>query len=136
MRINLLMRSILVAEATKPRVLFVSMLFVLMSPSLSRAHAFLDHAVPKVGSTVDASPSTIALTFTQSLEPAFSKVTVSDSAGKQVNDKDAHVDENEATLMTVSVPKLAAGTYTVEWKVTSVDTHRTHGSFTFTVQPK
>jgi copper resistance protein C len=46
------------------------------------------------------------------------------------------VDSKDASIMTVSVPNLPAGTYKVEWKVTSVDTHKTHGSFTFTVQPK
>jgi len=35
----------------------------------------------------------------------------------------------------VGVKPLTAGTYTVKWKVLSVDTHRTQGSFSFTVGP-
>ena len=46
------------------------------------------------------------------------------------------MDASDATVLTVSVGNLPAGTYKVTWKVTSVDTHKTHGSFTFTVQPK
>jgi methionine-rich copper-binding protein CopC len=105
-------------------------------PAVASAHAFLDHAEPKVGSTVEASPPRVALHFTQEIEPAFSTVHVLDGAGKQVDQADAAVDPKDQTTMTVGVPKLAAGTYKVEWKVTSVDTHRTHGSFEFTVQPK
>jgi hypothetical protein len=105
-------------------------------PAFASAHAFLDHADPKVGSTVSASPQTVMLKFTQEVEPAFSSVKVLDSSGKQVDSQDAKVDSKDASIMTVSVPNLPAGTYKVEWKVTSVDTHKTHGSFTFTVQPK
>ena len=61
---------------------------------------------------------------------------VLDSNGKQVDKNDAHVDGTDATLLIVSLSTLPAGTYTVKWKVVSVDTHRTHGTFQFTVQPK
>ena len=49
------------------------------------AHAFLDHALPAVGSTVHAPPAQVKLWFTQKLEPAFSNAQVSDSAGKRVD---------------------------------------------------
>jgi methionine-rich copper-binding protein CopC len=102
----------------------------------SSAHAFLDHADPKVGATVATPPAQIKAWFTQHLEPAFSTMQVLDGDGKQVDKNDAHVDSNDASLLVVSLPPLAAGTYTVKWRVVSVDTHRTHGTFQFTVQPK
>ena len=37
--------------------------------------------------------------------------------------------------LSVSLPKLAAGRYTVIWHVTSIDTHKTEGHFNFRVSP-
>ncbi|HUE36932.1 MAG TPA: copper resistance protein CopC [Candidatus Acidoferrum sp.] len=98
------------------------------------AHAFLDHSDPKVGSTVASSPAVIKIWFTQNLEPAFSTIDVRDAQGKEVDKQDAHLDDNDKSLLIVSLPPLANGTYTVIWHVASVDTHRTQGRFEFTVQ--
>ena len=99
------------------------------------AHAFLDHAVPAVGSVVHVSPKELSLRFTQRLEPAFSKVRVLDRNGKQVDNGDARIDGADATLLRVSLPPLAPGTYRVTWRVLSIDTHVTEGDFTFDVAP-
>lgn len=101
----------------------------------ARAHAFLDHAVPAVGGTVTASPSEISAWFTEELEPAFSKIEVSDAAGARVDKGDSHIDPSDATLLHVSLKPLQPGIYRVHWHVVSVDTHRTEGNFTFTVSP-
>jgi methionine-rich copper-binding protein CopC len=98
------------------------------------AHAFLDHADPRVGGTVHESPRTVRLWFTQPLEPAFSRVHVVDASGKTVDADDAHVDPSDATLLTVTVPALAPGTYRVQWRVVSVDTHVTEGDYTFEIE--
>jgi copper resistance protein C len=101
----------------------------------AHAHAFLDHALPAVGSSVHASPTQVKLWFTQALEPAFSKVQVFDRSGKRIDKADARVDPVDATLLTVSLPQLAPGTYRVAWRVLSVDTHVTEGDYTFDVAP-
>ena len=98
---------------------------------IADAHAFLDHADPKVGSTIHEAPSVVTVWMTEKLEPAFSKLQVFDAKGAEVDKKDIKV--NGAT-MTVSLPKLAAGTYHVSWQVVAVDTHRTSGTFDFTIQ--
>jgi hypothetical protein len=98
------------------------------------AHAFLDHADPKVGSITAGSPGEIKLWFTQDIEPAFSSVRVADAQGNEVDKKDTHSDSNNKSLLAVSVPQLPAGTYTVTWHVVSVDTHKTQGHFEFTVK--
>ena len=100
------------------------------------AHAFLDHADPKVGSTMTNSPAQIKLWFTQNLEPVFSSVVVQDVQGKEVDKKDMHQDASDKSLLIVSVPSLPDGIYTVIWHVVSVDTHRTQGRFKFTVKRK
>ena len=109
-------------------------LFSLAGLSLAQAHAFLDHAEPKVGSTLTASPSVVKIWFTEELEAAFSKIHVFDAKGAEVDKKDVAVDAADKSLMTVSVPTLPPGTYKVAWSAVAVDTHHTTGTFTFTVQ--
>ena len=91
-------------------------------PAVAGAHAFLDRADPRVGSIVNAAPPRVTAHFTQALEPAFSTMRVLDPDGKPVDKADVQVDPNDPATLSVSVPKLATGTYRVEWKVTSVDT--------------
>ena len=94
------------------------------------AHAFLDHAEPRVGNTVATAPREVTLWFTQKLEPAFSSITVTNSAGQRVDTGKTRVSGNQ---MSVSLRSGGAGTYRVNWRVLSVDTHRTDGNFTFRV---
>jgi hypothetical protein len=95
------------------------------------AHAFLDHAEPRVGSTLARSPAQVTLWFTENLEPAFSTLKVMDAAGKEVDAQDRKV---EAGKMHVTIPApLSPGKYRVEWRALSVDTHVTNGQFTFEV---
>ncbi len=97
------------------------------------AHAFIDHTDPVVGNTVKQAPAEVRLWYTQGLEPAFSRVQVFDAAGEEVDKKDVHLDAKNNHLLIVSLPALGAGTYKVVWRVVSVDTHPTEGSFKFQV---
>jgi len=97
----------------------------------AQAHAFLDHAEPRVGSTVPTAPRELALFYTQNLEPAFSSVEVSDANGARV---DLGKPTISASTMRVGLKPLPPGTYRVRWHVLSVDTHTTQGSFTFHVK--
>src|SRR5437870_3802161 len=95
--------------------------------SLAGAHAFLDHAIPAVGSTVHGSPPQVKLWFTQRLEPAFTSAQVTDRDGKRVSPGDASLDPSDRTLLVVPVSQLPPGSYRVKWRVVSVDTHVTEG---------
>jgi methionine-rich copper-binding protein CopC len=103
--------------------------------ALAHAHAFLDHAEPRVGSTVHPPPAELKLWFTQELEPAFSTATVLDAAGKRVDKADTRVDSADPSLLRVSLESLAPGVYKVIWRAVSVDTHVTEGDFVFRVEP-
>ncbi len=108
---------------------------LLAAAAAAGAHAFLERADPRVGSTVKTPPAQVRLWFTQPLEPAFSTVRVLDGAGRQVDKQNVAVDPGKPELLTVSMPALGPGTYKVIWRVLSVDTHVTEGDFTFTVAP-
>jgi methionine-rich copper-binding protein CopC len=108
-------------------------LLLLLSPTGSaRAHAFLDHAEPRVGNKIAAAPRQVTLWFTQKLEPAFSTITVTNSAGERVDTGKTRVSGEQ---MSISLRSGGAGTYHVTWRVLSVDTHTTDGNFTFQVGP-
>jgi copper resistance protein C len=94
------------------------------------AHAMLDHAEPRVGNTVATAPREIRLWFTQKLEQAFSTVEVTDGSGQRVDSGKPRVNGNE---IAVSLKNLGPGTYRVNWRVLSVDTHTTDGNFSFSV---
>lgn len=97
------------------------------------AHAFLDHAEPRVGNKVGSPPREVTLWFTQKLEPAFSSVTVTGPSGQRIEAGKTRVSGNQ---MSVSLKGSGgAGTYHVNWRVLSVDTHTTDGNFTFEVGP-
>lgn len=105
-------------------------LLLLLAMGEASAHATLDHAEPRVGNTVATPPPEVTLWFTQQLEPAFSSITVTDSAGKRVDTGKTRV---EGSQMAVSLRPGGSGTYHVKWHVLSVDSHTTEGNFTFQV---
>jgi methionine-rich copper-binding protein CopC len=99
------------------------------------AHAFLDHAVPAVGSTVSAAPAEIRLFFSEAVEPLFSGVELTTADGAAIATDAAAVDPHDPRQLVLKVPPLAPGRYRVRWHVVSVDTHRTEGDFTFEIRP-
>jgi methionine-rich copper-binding protein CopC len=113
----------------------VALLVATLASTRAEAHAQLRQANPAVGATIASAPSQVELTFSEALEPHFSTVVVQDAAGSQVDKRDLHVVGGDATHVAVGLPTVPAGSYTVIWHATSVDTHRTEGSFTFTIAP-
>jgi methionine-rich copper-binding protein CopC len=105
-------------------------LLLLLATGEATAHAMLDHAEPRVGNKVASPPREVTLWFTQKLEPSFSSITVTDSAGKRVDTGKTRVSGSQ---MSVSLRQGGTGTFHVSWRVLSVDTHTTDGSFTFQV---
>jgi methionine-rich copper-binding protein CopC len=116
------------------RLFILVVLCKLLLPTASAlAHAMLDHANPRVGSSQPTAPREVTLWFTQKLEPAFSSVEVRSESGAVMSSGKAQVDRGDPTQLHVALKPLSAGTYKVIWRVLSVDTHRTQGDFTFRV---
>ena len=107
---------------------------VWLSGQAAHAHAFLERAIPAVGSDVADPPATLTLTYTEPVEAAFSFIHVIDGAGTRV-DAGTSMTRGDGRMLQVDLKPLPPGTYRVEWHVTSVDTHKTDGHFTFTVMP-
>ena len=108
----------------------VACAIALASSGAALAHAELHHASPEAGSAVSESPREVTLTFTDTLEAAFSSADVTDSNGARVDEGKPQVNGN---LIRIALRTLSPGSYRVHWRTVSVDTHRSEGSFTFNV---
>jgi hypothetical protein len=108
---------------------------LLASTDAILAHSFPKTAEPAAGSTVPSTLAAVVIDFSEALEPHFSSLQVFDAAGRRVDKGNAHIDPHDAKRFSVDVAPLTAGTYKVVWHATSVDTHKTQGSYTFTVAP-
>ncbi|WP_431823750.1 copper resistance CopC family protein [Burkholderia sp. F1] len=101
--------------------------------SATFAHVFPQKQSPSAGAEV-AAPAGVTIIFDGPLEPAFSSLNVSNSAGKQVNTAKAEVDPNDTKSIHVALPPSPPGTYTVHWVAVAPDGHRTHGDYSFKIK--
>ena len=98
------------------------------------AHAFLDNASPKVGTSLKAAPRAVSITFSEAVVPSFSKITVAGppgfgGAGPARPERDAR------TLAAPLRGPTPPGAYTVRWRVLSTDSHTSQGTFRFELKP-
>ena len=108
-------------------------LFSLLLPTLAFAHAKPEHQSPAAETTVSA-PKEVRLDFNETLEPAFSLLTVYNTKNQAVSTARASVDEATHKTLSVPLPTLPAGLYTVRWAAVGPDGHRTKGSYSFSVK--
>jgi copper resistance protein C len=103
-------------------------------PTAALAHAVLVKSVPAQRSTLTESPPRVELWFNERLEPAYSRAAVTDEAGTQIDLRDARVSTDDARRLSLSLPPLQPGRYSVKFRVLSVDGHVVESSLTFTVK--
>ena len=114
----------------------VAVLGVITAPVRVEAHAFLVRAEPRVGSTVNEPPTEMRVWFSETLQSDASSIQVFNASGKQVDKRNTHSDGGNRAILCISLfPALTPGTYKVVWRVTSMDTHVTHGDFHFQIAP-
>lgn len=99
----------------------------------AEAHAQLLSATPAVGSSISVVPDQLFLLFNEDLEPTFSTIHVTNEAGLRADLDDLHLDPQKSGRLVIGLQRLPPGVYRVEWKVSSVDTHKSQGNFTFNV---
>jgi methionine-rich copper-binding protein CopC len=105
---------------------------VAVPAALAHSNLIAATALPAADSAIDP-PDRIVLHFTGDLEPKFSSIQLTDATGHVVNKDASAVDATDKKLMTLALPKLYGGVYTVSWVAVSIDTHRTSGEYKFTV---
>jgi methionine-rich copper-binding protein CopC len=105
---------------------------VVSNPIVALAHSFPEKESPSAGQKVAAPPSEVVIKFDAPIEKLFAKleVTGADGANQAVG---APQVSDDGIGLSVKVPALKPGDYTVKWAVVGIDTHHTEGSYTFTV---
>jgi copper resistance protein C len=103
-------------------------------PGVSWAHAYLVKSVPAAQGVVGHPPARAELWFNERLEPAYSRVFVLDGNGRQVDLGNTQVDPDDPKKLSVGLRELAPGSYTVKFRVLSIDGHIVENQFSFTVR--
>jgi methionine-rich copper-binding protein CopC len=114
--------------------LFVGVLLaiVLSSPIAAWAHSFPEKETPSAGQNVASPPPEVVIKFDAPIEKLFAKLEVTGADGQNLAAGAPQVSD-DGIQMSVKVPALKPGDYTVKWAVVGIDTHHTEGSYTFTV---
>ncbi|MEU8820759.1 copper resistance CopC family protein [Actinoplanes sp. NPDC048796] len=104
---------------------------VLLPGTPAWAHTQLVATSPAREAVLTKAPEAITLEFSQRLNPSFTTIALSDAARRQIAASTPAVDTAKGTI----VPRepLGNGTYTVAYRVVSVDGHTVQGSYVFTV---
>jgi hypothetical protein len=95
----------------------------------ANAHSHLRSSTPAEGSTVKGPPPQAVLGFSESSHLAALTLT----HGSQAVIKVAPLPQQAARQLTVPLPRLTAGAWTLAWRVIGDDGHVTHGTVHFTV---
>lgn len=106
-------------------------LILLCAPAL--AHSRLLQADPASGANLSKPPKQVRLQFNEPVEAEFTPVKVLDGQGNRVDQDDGRIDPNDHRVVLDDLKDVPVGSYTVEWRVTSADTHPVNGSYEFSV---
>lgn len=107
-----------------------------MFPALVTAHAGLVKATPASRSTLSRAPDRIELCFNEKVELKFSSVRVLGPDGKELELGDLVFGSSGPKCIVAPIvgPGVAAGTYTVKYKVLSQDGHVVDYGYAYTVR--
>jgi len=106
-------------------------LILAASPAFAHSHPVT--MTPAPDSTVTA-PTEVSIIFSEDLEPKFSSLKLKDKTGAVVSKQASLLDPSNPKHMTLALPKLPPGLYTLEWMSSSTDGHRLARSYTFTIK--
>ena len=108
------------------------LVLIVASVVIAAAHMAVQKTMPEADAVLSASPHHIQIWFTQSPDPAISRLTL-EGAGGEVTLGDTAVGDDKS-LMAMLPSQLAAGAYTVQWRTAGDDGHTQRGDFAFTVR--
>jgi copper resistance protein C len=107
---------------------------ILASPLPVFAHAIMVKSQPEVDSTAAESPKQVDVWFNDKVGSEYKALAVINSAGQRVDNKDATQETFDQSHLYTTVTDLPPDTYTVRYRVVSMDTHIVTGKFKFTIK--
>ena len=109
---------------------------VLARPPAASAHAQQVRSSPDPGASVTSPPRSVDVWFSERVTPKVSSIAVYDASQHRVDSAPSVVDPQDAKHLSVALPALVPGFYTVIWSNLSADDgHPNKGGFGFTVLP-
>ncbi|MFC3898277.1 copper resistance protein CopC [Lentzea rhizosphaerae] len=112
----------------------LALLPVLGVQGVAGAHAVVISTSPAGWAVLGTSPAEVSLTFSEPVELGLATVRMLGPAGDTITTAAPAHAAGRPEVLVVAVPRaLSDGTYTVNWQVTSADTHPVHGAFVFSV---
>lgn len=111
--------------------LFGAALLTLGFAAPASAHDVLEGTTPKNGQKVGAAPEKVTLTFSNNPIAIGSEIVVKDASG--TNWAEGGVDILDNVVTQKLKPGAPAGTYAVQWRVVSSDSHPIENTFTYVV---
>lgn len=113
--------------------IMLAILFTWLSPHPVGAHAFVDHAEPRVGQQVAISPSVVQVWFDQRL--VGGRIRIEDAAGQEIVSSTNCLSPHDKYLLEIAIPQpLPDGDYHVYYEADDVHTHTTPGDHFFSVE--
>ncbi len=110
------------------------LLLASLLPLQAMAHAILVRSQPAKDAVVSEPIKQVDVWFNDKVGGEYKALAVIDSAGKRVDNKDIVQDSADESHLYATLQPLAPGTYTVRYRVVSIDTHIVTGKFQFTVK--
>lgn len=114
---------------------FVAVAGALALPAAASAHAVLVRTTPLPSSLLNRTPPVVVLTYSETVEPRFAVVSVTNAAGRQQIAGPPRRSAADPKTLVVPLHRLSQGWYLVYWRVVSVDGHPVRSAFTFAVGP-
>lgn len=106
----------------------------LLAPVTGWAHAYLVKSSPARRAVLLRAPTRVQIWFNERLEAQFSRLSVWNQEGTQVDLQNVEVGPDDPRKLSVGVPNLPPGIYAVKFRVLSVDGHVVEDQFFFTLK--
>ena len=98
----------------------------------AEAHANLVTSVPAAGSTVEQAPKELILTFTERLDPSYTRVQIINSAHEIVNAGPGTINPDNPYELRLALADMPRDSYTALWRALSADDgHPSEGQVPF-----
>jgi len=105
-------------------------------PAIALAHGALRRSEPAANARLAAAPRELRLTFTEAVELAVARLTLTGPSGDTVALAPLTLAPDSAHVLVTAIrAPLVAGRYTVAWQVAGRDGHPVRGRYGFTLLP-
>ncbi len=114
----------------------LAILTLIFQTNAVMAHASLVKSDPPRRASLSVPPKQIQLWFNEKIEASYASVTVLDAKKNPITDKNPEVVADDPKSVVLGLPQIETGSYTVKYRVMSVDGHVIESSFDFNVKNK